>query len=82
MHEFLTALVETQELIGEDHGVMFQLSLPEDDQLWVQGIEGRLGQVLRNMWEAIPIEWTGHDTDFKNKATNFCVCSLLNFESL
>ncbi len=49
VHEFLGALVETQELIGQEHQVNFALGLPEQDQLWVQGIEGRLGQVLRNL---------------------------------
>jgi two-component system sensor histidine kinase ChvG len=47
--EMLTTLIESHQLIGSDQGIQFALNLPEGDHLWVNGIEGRLAQVLRNL---------------------------------
>jgi two-component system sensor histidine kinase ChvG len=45
----LDALVETQRATAPEDGPRFELSVPPHQDLTVSGIEGRLGQVFRNL---------------------------------
>ena len=50
--ELLSTLVEVHEastLIEDEEGCRFSVELPPGEELVVQGLEGRLGQVLRNL---------------------------------
>jgi len=47
--ELLRALVEMHQATAEDGGPRFQLDVPAHQDLVVSGLEGRLGQVFRNL---------------------------------
>ena len=47
--ELLHALVEVHQATGDDRGPRFELTVAERPALMVSGLEGRLGQVFRNL---------------------------------
>ena len=47
--ELLHALVEVHQATGDDRGPRFELAMAEHPTLMVSGLEGRLGQVFRNL---------------------------------
>lgn len=47
--ELLRALVDVHKAAGDDDGPRFQLDMPAQQDLVVAGLEGRLGQVFRNL---------------------------------